>query len=91
MRTIEQSSFLGVVEALYARMKGLSRTVRLTDHIRDDLGVDSLAAIELLAGLEEELDILLIDDPRLAAVSTIADLHELVCVARPSEVGRACA
>lgn len=92
MRTNDQSAFLDLLEEHYQRLKGVSRTLRPSDHIADDLGIDSLASIELLAGLEEELGILLIDDPRIAAIETVENLRELVASARPSSVpDRSCA
>ncbi len=45
--------------------------------LRDDLGVDSLALVELIMELETELEIEISDDD-LAALKTIADVTALV-------------
>jgi len=45
--------------------------------IRDDLGVDSMQAIETLAILEKELNII-IDPEKAFEVATVNDLWELV-------------
>lgn len=55
------------------------RDLRLTDTIREDLRLDSLALMELLTRVEEQLDIELIDRPELySSVTTVGDLVALI-------------
>jgi len=45
--------------------------------IRDDLGIDSLAAMEILAAVEKRLDIV-IDEAKAFDIVTVKDLIDLV-------------
>jgi acyl carrier protein len=55
------------------------RDLRLTDTIRENLRLDSLALMELLTRIEEQLDIELIDRPELySSVITVGDLVALI-------------
>ncbi|MFA4992299.1 MAG: acyl carrier protein [Candidatus Omnitrophota bacterium] len=51
--------------------------IREGDRIRDDLGVDSLMAMEILAAIEKRLGIS-IDEARVFDVITVKDLVDLV-------------
>jgi len=51
--------------------------IKETDNIRDDLGVDSLMAMEVLAAIEKRLDIR-IDEAKVFDVVTVKDLINLV-------------
>ena len=53
------------------------RKVREDASIRDDLGIDSLAAMEILASIEKRLGIV-IDEARAFDVVTVEDLLDLV-------------
>jgi acyl carrier protein len=90
LKTVGEEEFLTLIERLYQLMKSVTRTIRAEDRIVQDLGIDSLGALDLIAELEEHLGILLLDDPRLAGVETVEDLFGLVRLARCddlSEVG----
>jgi len=51
--------------------------VRESASIRDDLGIDSLAAMEILASIEKRLGIV-IDEAKAFDVVTVEDLLDLV-------------
>jgi len=51
--------------------------VRENASIRDDLGIDSLAAMEILASIEKRLNIV-IDEAKAFDVVTVEDLLDLV-------------
>ena len=53
------------------------KKVRESQDIRNDLGVDSLAAMEILASIEKNLDIV-IDEAKAFNVITVKDLIDLV-------------
>jgi len=53
------------------------KKVRESQDIRSDLGVDSLAAMEILASIEKKLDIV-IDEAKAFNVITVKDLIDLV-------------
>ena len=53
------------------------KKVRESQDIRSDLGVDSLAAMEILASIEKNLDIV-IDEAKAFNVITVKDLIDLV-------------
>jgi acyl carrier protein len=84
LKTVEED-FLTLMERLYRLMKSVTRTIRPDDRIVDDLGIDSLGAVDLIAQIEEHMSILLLDDPRLAGVETVEDLFNLVLVANRDE------
>ena len=59
--------------------------LRMTDSVRDDIGLDSLSLMEALTRVEEEYDIALIDDEEIYQVRTVGDLVDLIqriCLAR---------
>ena len=53
------------------------REVKESINIRDDLGIDSLAAMEILAAIEKRLGIV-IDEAKAFDVVTVKDLIDLV-------------
>ncbi|MFH1782634.1 MAG: acyl carrier protein [Candidatus Omnitrophota bacterium] len=53
------------------------KNIKESDNIRDDLGVDSLAAMEILAAIEKRLGIV-IDEAKAFDVVTVKDLIDLV-------------
>jgi acyl carrier protein len=61
--------------AQIARMD--ARKVRESASIRDDLGIDSLAAMEILASIEKRMGIV-IDEAKAFDVVTVKDLLDLV-------------
>ncbi len=69
---------MGVLEEEYAALKGGVRTVSPDDRLDDDLGIDSLLAQELLAALEDRLDVELIGEARLLEVKTAGQLVDLL-------------
>jgi acyl carrier protein len=64
-------------ERYFQELKGTSRAVRPDDRL-DLLGVDSLLAQELLASLEDNYGIDLMQDERLMKVRTVDDLLDVV-------------
>jgi len=54
-----------------------SRSVKENASIRDDLGIDSLAAMEILASIEKRLGII-IDEAKAFGVGTVEALLDLV-------------
>ncbi|MEC4015026.1 acyl carrier protein [Streptomyces sp. H27-D2] len=54
------------------------RDLRLTDSIRADIRLDSLALLEVLTRLEDEFDIELIDTPKTYTTDTVGALAELI-------------
>lgn len=45
---------------------------------KDDLGLDSLDAVDMVIVLEQEFGIKIGKDPKIAAIRTLRDLHEFV-------------
>ena len=73
------------VEALVAVVANVpAATVRPEAQLSGDLGMDSLARVELLGVIEEELGAY-IDDAALAPSATVADLEQLVEAARDAK------
>lgn len=51
--------------------------IKLESNLKDDLGIDSLAAVELSLDLETEFDVE-ISDEELAALVTVEDIVKLI-------------
>ena len=66
------------IEKLIAEIARMDyRKIKESDKIRDDLGVDSLMAMEILAAIEKKLGIS-IDEAKVFDVVTVKDLLGLV-------------
>lgn len=66
------------IEHLVARMEGVDPTkVRPDAHMASDLGLDSLAKVELLSMIEEELGAY-VDDAELDPDATLAELQSMI-------------
>jgi acyl carrier protein len=77
-----------IVAALADYLKRDPASIQLDHHLRDDLGLDSMAVIELLYKIEEVFD-LQIPDQDLIALSTVGTVAQyveqrLVPVKRPA-------
>jgi acyl carrier protein len=70
--------FLTALEDAYHHVKRMRRSIRMDDSLSGGLGLDSLAAVELLLSLEQRYGIELIDTEEVARAQTVADLHTLV-------------
>lgn len=74
----ESSKIKNDVKKLVAQIARMdARKVRESASIRDDLGIDSLAAMEILASIEKRLGIV-IDEAKAFDVVTVEDLLDLV-------------
>lgn len=62
-----------IIQALAKALKRDASTIHAEDRLREDLGLDSLAVIELLFKLEEAFD-LQIPDQDLPSLSTVASV-----------------
>ena len=54
------------------------RDLRMTDSIREDLRLDSLALMEVLTRVEEQFDIELIDTAEIYSVVTVGELVQVI-------------
>ena len=78
---------LRVRTALADYLKRDVETIKLTDALRNDLGLDSMATIELLYQIEDVFDVQIPDEdlPKLATVANVtAYIEEKVAPARPA-------
>ncbi len=66
-----------ITQALADYLKRDAATIRATHHLRDDLGLDSMAVIELLYKIEETFD-LQIPDQDLSAMTTVRSVSAYV-------------
>jgi len=77
-KTIETSKIKKDIEKLITEIARMdSKKVKESDNIRDDLGVDSLMAMEILAAIEKRLGIV-IDEAKAFDIVTVKDLIDLV-------------
>lgn len=70
--------FLTALEEAYHQVKRMRRSIRMEDSLSSGLGLDSLAATELLLALEHRYGIELVGVEEVARARTVADLHVLV-------------
>jgi len=74
----ESSKIRDSVKKLVAQIARMNvKKVKESASIRDDLGIDSLAAMEILASIEKRLGIV-IDEAKVFDVVTVKDLIDLV-------------
>ena len=74
----ESSKIKSDVKKLVAQIARMDAgKVRESASIRDDLGIDSLAAMEILASIEKRLGVV-IDEAKAFDVVTVKDLLDLV-------------
>ncbi len=73
-----------VVAALAQYLRRDSRSISLSHHLRNDLGLDSMAIIELLYKIEEVFD-LQIPDSDLPALTTVGHVVAYVEKTRSSD------
>ncbi len=66
-----------IVSALAEYLKRDPKTIHSDHHLRDDLGLDSMAVIELLYKIEEAFDIQ-IPDQDLVSLSTVGAVADYV-------------
>lgn len=69
--------FEKVVEVLKETLNIEAEDIKLDSKLNDDLGIDSLAAVELALELENEFDIK-IEDEELAALVTVEDVVKCI-------------
>lgn len=69
--------FEQVKDALVESLNIDREEIKLESNLKDDLGIDSLAAVELSLDLETEFDVE-ISDEELAALVTVADIVKLI-------------
>ena len=78
LKTIEKSKTRENVKKLIAEIARMDAgKINEGDSIRDDLGVDSLMAMEIMAAIEKRLGIV-IDEAKAFNVVTVKDLMSLV-------------
>lgn len=74
----ESSKIRKDVKKLVAQIARMDiKKVKESASIRDDLGIDSLAAMEILASIEKRLGII-IDEAKAFNVVTVGDLIDLI-------------
>ena len=69
--------FEQVKDALVESLNIGGEEIKLESNLKDDLGIDSLAAVELSLDLETEFDVE-ISDEELAALVTVEDIVKLI-------------
>lgn len=69
--------FEKVKEVLMEAINVDGELIKLESNLKDDLGIDSIAAVELSLELETEFDIR-IEDEELAKLVTVADIVSLL-------------
>lgn len=69
--------FEQVKDALVESLNIDGEEIKLESNLKDDLGIDSLAAVELPLDLETEFDVE-ISDEELAALVTVEDIVKLI-------------
>ncbi|MDP3091109.1 MAG: acyl carrier protein [Nitrospira sp.] len=66
-----------IIQALSEYLKRDASTIKASHHLRDDLGLDSMAVIELLYKIEETFD-LQIPDQDLVGLATVGSVASYV-------------
>jgi acyl carrier protein len=69
---------LSLLERIHDEVRDVRRDLRPEDRLREDLGLDSLAAAEMLNALEDELGVQLDGDGRIDRLDTVADVLDVI-------------
>ena len=69
--------FKRIKEIIVEELSANEEDIKLETNIADDLGADSLDAIELIMSIEEEYDIMISDDDAMT-VKTVGELVKLI-------------
>jgi len=76
--SIDEDAVLDVVQDKYRALMRVDRDVRRSDRLIEDLGIDSLSAMEIFVTLEDTFDTTLTDGGSLESVRTVQDLIAVV-------------
>ncbi|MEC3919184.1 acyl carrier protein [Nocardia sp. CDC160] len=74
----ESRADLRDIAKAYTEVTRIARDLRPDDSFVKDLGVDSVAAIELMGVLEDRFGVSLIDNPRIFTADTVQQLLDLI-------------
>ncbi|MCU1644931.1 MAG: hypothetical protein JWN03_5206 [Nocardia sp.] len=74
----ESKAGLADIAKAYTEVTRIARDLRPDDSFIRDLGVDSVAAIELMSVLEDRFGVSLIDNPRIVTADTVQQLLDLI-------------
>jgi acyl carrier protein len=69
---------IDVFRSAYRRVTADDRDVTAEENLRDDLGLDSIAAMEVVTLLESDLGVPLVDDEELSAACTVTDVCRVI-------------
>lgn len=76
------SEVITAIEEIYTEIKQITREIRPSDHFVNDLGVDSVATLQILVALETRFEVSLVDNPKAVRVTTVEDLIALLDAVR---------
>jgi acyl carrier protein len=79
MKKLTEQEIVETVNEIFGEVFELN-AARLTPDAKlfDDLGLDSLDAVDLVANLQDRFNVMLRNDERVRAVRTLADVYALV-------------
>lgn len=79
MKRLTEQEIIDTVNGIFSEVFEIE-AARLTPDARlfDDLGMDSLDAVDMVANLQERFDVSLRNDERIRAVRTLGDVYALV-------------
>ena len=79
MKKLTEQEIIETVNGIFRDVFEID-AVRLTPEAKlfDDLGLDSLDAVDMMANLQERFEVSLRNDERVRAVRTLADVYALV-------------
>ncbi|WP_067838452.1 acyl carrier protein [Nocardia lijiangensis] len=78
-------SVADIAEA-FATATNIARDLRPDDSFAKDLGIDSVASIEMMCLLESRFGVSLIDNPRIVGVENVQQLIDLINELRTGRV-----
>lgn len=73
-----ESELIEALERSYARFKPFRRKLAREDRLTEDLGLDSLDAVEMFADIEDEFGVDLTDDEAALKVRTVGELVDVL-------------
>jgi acyl carrier protein len=86
MDTTEESKIIAMVDDIFAESFEIDRELLKPEaHLFNDLGLDSLDAVDLVVAMQQKFGIRMRNDERIREVRTLADVHRLVLTVKKEQ------
>jgi acyl carrier protein len=86
MDATEESKIIAMVDDIFVESFEIDRELLKPEaHLFNDLGLDSLDAVDLVVAMQQKFGIRMRNDERIREVRTLADIHRLVLAVKKEQ------